>query len=90
MLGGHAGGSAGWPGDFEPRLVPKNARWLAGFNDRILSLYAYGMSVRDIRSHPAQIYGVEVGPELVSKVTDAMVDGLVTWQIRPLDAIIVT
>ena len=74
-------------GDFEPRLVPKNARRLAGFNDRILSLYARGMSVRDIRSHLAQIYGVEVSPDLISKVTDAVVDELVTWQNRPLDAI---
>ncbi|MFB7335690.1 IS256 family transposase [Streptomyces adustus] len=74
-------------GDFEPRLVPKNARWLAGFNDRVLSLYARGMSVRDIRSHLAQIYGVEVSPDLISKVTDAVVDELVTWQNRPLDAV---
>ncbi|MEU6709713.1 IS256 family transposase [Streptomyces wuyuanensis] len=74
-------------GDFEPRLVPKNARRLAGFNDRILSLYARGMSVRDIRSHLAQIYGVEVSPDLISKVTDAVIDELVSWQNRPLDAI---
>ncbi|MEU4173026.1 IS256 family transposase [Streptomyces sp. NPDC026665] len=74
-------------GDFEPRMVPKNARRLAGFNDRILSLYARGMSVRDIRSHLAQIYGVEVSPDLISKVTDAVVDELVTWQNRPLDAV---
>ncbi|MFF2386277.1 IS256 family transposase [Streptomyces sp. NPDC058108] len=74
-------------GEFEPRLVPKNARRLSGFNDRILSLYARGMSVRDIRSHLAQIYGVEVSPDLISKVTDAVVDELVTWQNRPLDAV---
>ncbi|GAA2780435.1 IS256 family transposase [Kitasatospora paracochleata] len=74
-------------GDFEPQLVPKNARRLAGFNDRILSLYARGMSVRDIRSHLAQIYGVEVSPDLISKVTDAVVDELVSWQNRPLDAV---
>lgn len=74
-------------GEFEPRLVPKNARQLAGFNDRILSLYARGMSVRDIRSHLAQIYGVEVSPDLISKVTDAVIDELVTWQNRPLDPV---
>lgn len=74
-------------GDFEPQLVPKNARRLAGFNDRILSLYARGMSVRDIRSHLARIYGVEVGADLISKVTDAVVDELVSWQNRPLDAV---
>ncbi|MEU1535957.1 IS256 family transposase [Streptomyces fagopyri] len=72
-------------GDFEPRLIPKNARRLAGFNDRIL--YARGMSVRDIRSHLAQTYGVEVSPDLISKVTDAVVDELVSWQNRPLDAV---
>ncbi|MFD3677662.1 IS256 family transposase [Streptomyces sp. NPDC058613] len=74
-------------GEFEPRLVPKNARRRAGFNDRILSLYARGMSVRDIRSHLAQIYGVEVSPDLISKVTDAVIDELVTWQNRPLDPV---
>jgi transposase-like protein len=74
-------------GGFEPQLVPKNARRLAGFNERILSLYARGMSVRDIRSHLAQIYGVEVSPDLISKVTDAVVDELVNWQNRPLDAV---
>ncbi|MFE3991515.1 transposase [Streptomyces goshikiensis] len=72
-------------GDFEPRLVPKNARRLAGFNDRILSLRARGMSVRDIRSHLAQVYGVEVGPDLIGKATDAVIDELATWQNRPLD-----
>ncbi|MFE5948275.1 transposase [Streptomyces sp. NPDC056480] len=54
-------------GEFGPRLVPKNGRWLAGFNDRILSLYARGMSVHDIRLHLAQLYGVEVSPDLTSK-----------------------
>ncbi|MFF9010362.1 IS256 family transposase [Streptomyces goshikiensis] len=74
-------------GEFEPRLVPKNARRLDWLNDRILSLYARGMSVRDIRSHLAQIYGVEVSPDLISKVTDAVIDELVTWQNRPLDPV---
>ncbi|MET9615401.1 IS256 family transposase [Kitasatospora indigofera] len=74
-------------GDFEPRLVPRNTRRLAGFNERILSLYARGMSVRDIRSHLAQIYGVEVSADLISKVTDAVVDELAAWQSRPLDAV---
>ncbi|MFH9016576.1 transposase [Streptomyces sp. NPDC017943] len=74
-------------GEFEPRLVPKNARRLARFNDRVHSLYARGMSVRDIRSHLAQIYGVEVSPGLISKVTDAVVDELVSWKNRPLDAV---
>jgi transposase-like protein len=74
-------------GQFEPRLIPKNARRLAGFNEQLLSLYARGMSVRDIRSHLAGIYGVEVSADLISKVTDAVTDELTTWQNRPLDAI---
>ncbi|GAA1200348.1 IS256 family transposase [Streptomyces rhizosphaericus] len=74
-------------GSFEPQLVPKHARRLAGFNERILSLYARGMSVRDIRSHLAGIYGIEVSPDLISKVTDAVTDELDAWQTRPLDAI---
>ncbi|MFE5163660.1 IS256 family transposase [Streptomyces sp. NPDC056697] len=74
-------------GSFTPRLVPKHARRLAGFNEQILSLYARGMSVRDIRSHLAAMYDVEVLPDLISKVTDAVADELATWQNRPLDAI---
>lgn len=74
-------------GSFEPQLVPKHARRLAGFNEQILSLYARGMSVRDIRSHLAGMYGVEVSPDLISKVTDAVADELTAWQNRPLDAI---
>ncbi|MFK0256289.1 transposase [Streptomyces sp. NPDC090445] len=74
-------------GDFEPRLVPINARRLEGFNDRILSPYARGISVHDFRSHLAQIYGVEISPDLIGKVTDAAVEELVTWQNRTLDAV---
>ncbi|GAA4981746.1 hypothetical protein GCM10025734_02350 [Kitasatospora paranensis] len=74
-------------GDFEPQLVPRSGRRVAGFNDRILSLYARGMSVQDIRSHLAQIYGVEVSRDLISKLTDAIVDELVSRQNRPLDAV---
>ncbi|WP_432190090.1 IS256 family transposase [Streptomyces sp. Tue6028] len=74
-------------GSFGPQLVPKHARRLAGFNDQVLSLYARGMSVRDIRSHLAGMYGVEVSPDLISKVTDAVADELTAWQNRPLDAI---
>jgi putative transposase len=59
-------------GSFEPRIVPKHARRLAGFNEQVLSLYARGMSVRDIRAHLHQMYGVEVSGDLISKVTDAL------------------
>ncbi|AEM85483.1 IS256 family transposase [Streptomyces violaceusniger] len=74
-------------GSFEPQLVPKHARRLAGFNEQVLSLYARGMSVRDIRSHLAGMYGVEVSPDLISKVTDAVTDELDAWRNRPLDAV---
>lgn len=74
-------------GAFAPKILPKGARRLAGFNERILSLYARGMNVRDIRSHLAAIYGVEVSPDLISTVTDAVVDELAAWQNRPLDPV---
>lgn len=74
-------------GSFDPKIVPTYARRLAGFNERILSLYARGMSVRDIRSHLAGLYGVQVSPDLISKVTDAVCEEITTWQNRPLDPV---
>lgn len=74
-------------GEFEPKMVPKHVRRLAGFNDQILSLYARGMSVRDIRSHLANLYGVQVSPDLISKVTDAVTEEITVWQNRPLDPV---
>jgi transposase-like protein len=74
-------------GEFEPKMVPKHARRLAGFNEQILSLYARGMSVRDIRSHLANLYGVQVSPDLISKVTDAVTVEITIWQNRPLDPV---
>ena len=73
-------------GDFEPVIVPKGATRLSGFNDRIISLYARGMTVRDVQAHLEEIYGVEVSPDLISKVTDAVWDELEPWRNRPLDA----
>ena len=72
---------------FEPQLVRKRQRRLAGFDDKIISMYAHGMSVRDIQHHLEQIYGVEVSPELISSVTDAVLDEVRAWQARPLDAV---
>jgi putative transposase len=74
-------------GTFEPRIVPKHQRRLNGFNDLIIGLVARGMTVRDVQAHLAESYGVAVSPELVSKVTDAVVPELRAWQQRPLDAI---
>jgi putative transposase len=72
---------------FEPRLIPKHQRRLSGFNELVISLVARGMTVRDTRAHLAEIYGVEVSPELISKVTDAIIPELKAWQQRPLDAV---
>lgn len=74
-------------GEFEPQIVPKHARRLAGFNEQILSLYARGMSVRDTRAHLAQLYGVKVSGDLISRVTDSVIDEITAWQNRPLDAV---
>ncbi len=74
-------------GTFEPRLVPKGARRLEGFNRNIVHLYARGLSVRDIRRELARMYGVEVSPALISKVTDGIVDELADWQARPLEGV---
>ena len=73
-------------GDFEPRIVPKGTTRLKGFNDRIVSLYARAMTVRDVRAHLEEIYDVDVSPDLISKVTDAVWDELQEWRNRPLDA----
>lgn len=74
-------------GTFEPQIVPKHQRHFNGFDDKILSMYARGMSVRDIRAHLEEIYGVSVDADLISRVTDSVVDELKAWQHRPLDAL---
>lgn len=74
-------------GTFEPQLVKKRERRVAGFDDRILALYARGMSVRDIQGHLKEMYGVEVSPDLISRVTDAVAEDVIAWQQRPLDAV---
>jgi putative transposase len=72
---------------FEPRLIPKHQRRLSGFNELVISLVARGMTVRDTQAHLQEIYGVEVSPELISRVTDAILPELRAWQQRPLDAV---
>lgn len=72
-------------GTFEPQLVPKHQRHFDGFDDQILALYARGTSTRDIRAHLQEIYGVEVSPDLISRVTDAVIDELKAWQQRALE-----
>jgi putative transposase len=74
-------------GTFEPKLVRKRERRLAGFDERIIALYARGMTVRDIQGHLKDLYGVDVSPDLVSRVTDAVAEDVGNWQSRPLDAV---
>ncbi|MHB0926348.1 MAG: IS256 family transposase [Gallionellaceae bacterium] len=74
-------------GSFEPQLIPKHQTRWTGFDDKILSLYARGMTVREIQSHLEEMYGTEVSPTLISSVTDAVADEVKTWQSRPLDAL---
>jgi putative transposase len=74
-------------GSFEPKLVKKHQRRFDGFDDKILSMYARGMSVRDIQAHLSELYGTEISPSLISTVTDAVVDEVAKWQARPLDPI---
>ena len=72
---------------FEPQLVPKRQRRLGSTSDMILSLYARGMTTRDIKAHLAEVYGVEVSHETVAKVTDVVVDEVRAWQSRPVDEV---
>jgi putative transposase len=74
-------------GSFEPQLVAKGQTRFDGFDDKILSLYARGMSVREIQGHLAELYGVEVSPDLISRVTDAVLEEVREWQNRPLDPV---
>jgi putative transposase len=74
-------------GTFQPQLVAKHQRRLEGFDEKVLSLYARGMSVRDIQAHLRELYGTEVAPELISRVTDAVLDEMRAWQARPLEAL---
>ena len=72
-------------GRFDPALVAKYQRRFPGFDAKIVSLYARGMSTRDIQAHVRELYGVDVSPDLVSTVTDAVLDDVATWQNRPLE-----
>jgi putative transposase len=74
-------------GTFEPQLVPKGQRRIDGFDERIISLYARGLSVREIQAHLEEMYGVEVSPDLISRVTDAVLEDVREWQSRPLDTV---
>jgi putative transposase len=72
-------------GSFEPQLIAKYQRRFPGFDDKIISMYARGMSVRDIQGHLRDLYGIEASPQLISTVTDAVLEEVGRWQSRPLD-----
>ena len=72
---------------FEPAIVPKGQTRFEGFDDQIISLYARGMTTRQIKQHLEEIYQVEVSPSLISSVTDAITDEVKAWQSRPLDSV---
>ena len=74
-------------GTFEPKIVAKGQTRFTGFDDKIVSMYARGMSTREIAGHLEEIYGVEVSPALISNVTEAVMEEVQTWQARPLDAV---
>jgi putative transposase len=74
-------------GTFEPRLVPKGQRRAGGLDDMIISLYAGGMTVRDIQHHLARTLGTEISHETISNITDAVLDEVKAWQTRPLEEI---
>jgi putative transposase len=71
---------------FDPQIIAKYQRRFPGFDEKIISIYARGMSTREIVSHLHEIYGIEVSPNLISTVTDAVLDDVALWQKRPLDA----
>ena len=74
-------------GTFEPHLVPKRQRRMPSFDEKVLSLYARGMSVREIQGHLEELYGTVVSPQLISNVTDAVLEEVTQWQSRPLRSI---
>src|SRR6266540_4413620 len=73
-------------GTFEPRLIGKHERRFTGFDDKVIALYARGLTVREIQAFLSEMYGVEVSPDLISRVTDAVVAEVMAWQARPLES----
>src|SRR5206468_4963600 len=74
-------------GSFEPRMVGKRQTRLAGLDDKILGLYAGGMTVRDISAHLAELYGVDIGRDQISTITDAVLEDVAAWRSRPLEEV---
>ncbi len=74
-------------GTFGPQLIPKHQRRLAGFDEKILALYAKGMTTRDIQDIVKELYGVDVSPTLISEITEDLDAEVKAWQMRRIDAI---
>ena len=74
-------------GTFEPKIVPKGVHRLEGFDERIISLHARGMSVREIQGHLREMYGIEVSPDLISRATESVLEEVREWQSRPLERV---
>lgn len=74
-------------GSFEPQLIGKHERRFTGFDDKIVAMYARGMTVREVQAFLAEMYGVEVSPEFISSVTDAVMAEVTAWQARPLEPV---
>jgi len=74
-------------GSFEPQILPKRQTRLAGLDDKILGLYAGGMTVRDISAHLSELYGTEIGRDTISRITDAVLEDVAAWRSRPLDRV---
>jgi putative transposase len=73
-------------GSFDPKLIVRYQRRFPGFDEKIVSMYARGMTVREIQGHLLELYGLEVSPDLISTVTDAVLETVAEWQNRPLEA----
>jgi putative transposase len=72
---------------FDPQLIAKYQRRFPGFDEKIVSMYARGMSAREIVGHLRELYGIDVSPDLISTVTDAVLDEIAAWQARPLEPV---
>ncbi|MFQ5702376.1 MAG: IS256 family transposase [Acidobacteriota bacterium] len=73
-------------GEFEPKLIEKYCRRLPGFDDKVIAMYGRGMTTREIQAHVRELYAIDVSPELISKVTDAVHEEIEQWQTRPLES----
>ncbi|EKP11862.1 transposase, mutator-like family protein [Leptospira borgpetersenii serovar Javanica str. UI 09931] len=75
-------------GSFEPQIIQKGQSRFIGFDDKIISMYSRGMTTREISEHLKEIYQVEVSSDLISQVTDSVMETVIEWQNRPLDKVI--